>query len=77
MDRDRATGFRNTFERNQYVLSNSDFFNILDRSKTEVLSEGEIRDFRQQLDEKVQNGEIKKQWATSFKAQVTKNQGKL
>jgi hypothetical protein len=77
MDRDRATGFRNTLERNQYVLSNPDFFNILDRSKTEVLSEGEIRDFRQQLDEKVQSGEIKKQWATSFKAQVTKNQGKL
>lgn len=77
MDRDRATGFRNTFDRNQYVLSNPDFFNILDRSKTEVLSEDEIRDFRQQLDERVTNGEIKKQWATSFKAQVTKNQGKL
>lgn len=77
MDADRGSAQKNTLERNQFRLSNPDVFIIVDRSKNEVLSESEIENFKETMNEMVESGQIKKQWASSFKAEVTKNQNKL
>lgn len=74
---DRGTAFKRTVNRNQYRLSNQPLFEVLDRSKNEVISDRERADFIENLENKAERGEIPKEWIKTFKSELSKNQNRF